>query len=470
MTTATGVHILVYPFPSSGHIIPLLDLTQRLLIRGLTVTILVTPANLPLLDPYLSTHPSSLKQLVLPAPGSAISCPPQKRLVSIIRAIRDLHYPMLLQWFQSQSSPPMTIVSDFFLGWTRHLASELGVPRIVFSPSGAFALSVGFSMCRDPQEPDDPEDMNFQVSFPKIPNSPVYPWWQIPQHVRCFRGDPDREFYMSNILDNAASWGFLFNSFVELERVYFDHLKRELGHDRVFAVGPVLPPDNSNLEESASRGGVSSVPCHEVMTWLDARPDHSVVYVCFGSRVVLTSRQMDVLTSALESSGVQFLLCVRGPDEKFASDDHGVIPCGYEARVEGRGFVIKGWAPQVAVLRHRAVGTFLTHCGWNSTLEGIAAGVVMLTWPMGADQYTNAKLLVDQLGVAIRAGEGTQNIPESTVLARLLAISVEGSRPERSRANELSDVALSAVNAGSSVKELDEFVKLLTDVQKLREN
>ncbi|KAB1212788.1 UDP-glycosyltransferase 89B1 [Morella rubra] len=202
------------------------------------------------------------------------------------------------------------------------------------------------------------------------------------------------------------------------------------------------------------------------MTWLDARPDHSVVYVCFGSLVVLTSRQMDALTGALESSGVQFLLCVRGPDEKLAGDDRGVIPDGYEARVEGRGFVIKGWATQVAVLRHRAVGAFLTQCGWNSTLEGIAAGVVMLTWPMGADQYTNAKLLVDQLGVAIRAGEGTQNIPESTELARLLAISVEGSRPERSRAKEHSDVAMSAVNGGSSAKELDEFVKLLADVKK----
>ncbi|KAB1212789.1 UDP-glycosyltransferase 89B1 [Morella rubra] len=208
MTTATGVHILVYPYPTSGHIIPLLDLTQRLLIRGLTVTVLVTPDNLPLLEPYLSTHPSSLKQLVLPARSPAISFPPLKRIVSNIRAFRDLHYPMLLQWFQSQSSPPIAIVSDILLAWTRHLASELGVPRIVFCPCSAFALSVGFSMGSDPQEPDDPEDMNFQVSFPRIPKSQVYPWWQIPLHVRYFRGDPDKEFFMSNLLDNAANWGF----------------------------------------------------------------------------------------------------------------------------------------------------------------------------------------------------------------------------------------------------------------------
>ncbi|KAB1212779.1 UDP-glycosyltransferase 89A2 [Morella rubra] len=130
MTTATGVHILFYPYPTSDHIIPLLNLTQRLLIRGLSVTVLVTPDNLPLLEPYLSTNPSSFKQLVLLAPNPVISCPPLKRLVSNIRASCDLHYPMLLQWFQSQSSPPMAIVSDILLAWTCHLASELGVPRV----------------------------------------------------------------------------------------------------------------------------------------------------------------------------------------------------------------------------------------------------------------------------------------------------------------------------------------------------
>ena len=123
--------------------------------------------------------------------------------------------------------------------------------------------------------------------------------------------------------------------------------------------------------------------------------------------------------------------------------------------------MIKGWAPQVAILKHRAVGAFLTHCGWNSVLEGITAGVVMLTWPMAADQFTNAKLLVDQLGVGIRAGENIENIPEPSKLAHLLVESVSATRLERVRVKELSDAALLSIKGGSSHKDLDEFVERL---------
>ena len=336
------------------------------------------------------------------------------------------------------------------------------MPRLCFSPSGAFGMSVAFSMSRDPPKNNDPgEDINFLISLPKVPNSPTYPWWQIPPHNRNdLEADPDWEFHRNSKLANFESWGIVFNSFASLESVYFDHLKREVGHNRVWAVGPVLPLEG-DLIGSATRGGASSVPCHELMSWLDARLDNSVVYVCFGSRAVLTSKQLNVLTTALECSGVHFILCARVPD------DQGSILNWFKDRVGDRGLVIKGWAPQVAILRHRAVGSFLTHCGWNSVLEGLISGVVMLTWPMGADQFTNALLLVDQLGVAIRAGEGTQNIPDSYELARLLVLSLDRIKSQNIRIKELSDAALSAVKGGSSNKDLDELIKQLANIKKL---
>ncbi|KAK4567901.1 hypothetical protein RGQ29_003610 [Quercus rubra] len=454
-TTTTGAHILAYTYPASGHIIPLLDLTHQLLRRGLTVTVVVIPTNLPLLQPLLSLHPSSLHPLVLPAPEPPT--PSWKSRMAKDQAMRDLHYPLLLNWFHSHISPPIAIISDFFLGWTHHLAKQLGLPRVVFSPSGASGLSVLFSLWRDLPNKEDPEDMDFQVLLPKIPNSPVYPWRQLPnQYKNCQEGEPDWEFSKNNMLDNFASWGLVVNSFTELERVYLDHLRTELGHDRVWAVGPLLPLED-DVVGSSSRGGSSSIPCEQVMAWLNSRNDNSVVYVCFGSRTTLNTKQMDVLVSALEQSGVEFILCVRGLDGRHV----GVIPDGFEHRVEGRGLVIKGWAPQVAILKHRAVGAFLTHCGWNSVLEGITAGVVMLTWPMASDQFTNARLLVDQLGVGIRAGENIENIPEPSKLAHLLVESVKATRLERVRVKELSDTALGSIKGGSSDKDLDEFVERL---------
>ncbi|GMY15440.1 udp-glycosyltransferase 89b2 [Fagus crenata] len=418
-TTTTGPHILAYTYPASSHIIPLLDLTRQLLTRGLTVTVLVTPNYLTLLQPLLSIHPSSLHPLVLPA---AQPQPSWNSRMDKDRAIRDLHYPLLINWFHSHPSPPVAIVSDFFLGWTHHLAKELGIPRVVFSPSGAFALSILYSLWRDVPKIDD------DINFPKIPHSPIFPWRQITAHYTNGKeGEPNWEFSRSCILDDIASWGLIFNSFAELERVYVDHLRTELGHDRVWAVGPLLPLED-DVAGFNNRGGSSSVPCDQVMTWLDARPDNSIVYVCFGSRTSLNTKQIEVLASALEISGVQFILCVRnGSDEGRVDDDRGEIPDGFEDRVE----------------------------------EGVTAGKVMLTWPMGADQYTNAKLLVDQLGVGIRVAEDTENIPESIEMARLLVESVSVTRPERVRVKELSGAALGAIRGGSSDKDLDGFVKLL---------
>nr|POE52870.1 udp-glycosyltransferase 89b2 [Quercus suber] len=426
-TTATGAHILVYTYPASGHIIPLLDLTHRLLRRGHTVTVVVLPTNLPLLQPLLSLHPSSLHPLVLPAPERPT--PSWKSRMAKDRARRDLHYPLLLNWFHSHVSPPIAIISDFFLGWTHHLAKQLGLPCVIFSPSGASGLSVLFSLWRDLPKNEDPEDINFQVLFPRIPNSPVYPWWQLPHGYKNSKeGDPDWEFNKNNMLDNIASWGLVVNSFTELERVYLEHLSTELGHDRVWSVGPLLPPEDDVIGYS-NRGGSSSIPCEQVMTWLDSRPDSSVVYVCFGSRTTLNTKQMDVLVSALDQSEVQFIFCVRGSDDRHvgSDDDLGVIPDGFEDRV-----------------------------------EGITAGVVMLTWPMGAEQFANAKLLVDELGVGIRAGESVENIPESSELSRLLVESVSATIPERVRVKGLSDASLGAIKGGSSDKDLDEFVERLS--------
>ncbi|XVE56750.1 hypothetical protein DITRI_Ditri04bG0036000 [Diplodiscus trichospermus] len=458
-----GAHILVYPFPTSGHIIPFLDLTHQLLTRGLTVTVLVTPNNLHLLDPLLSRHvSSSLQHLVFPAPDSSTT----PDLVSRIRRLRELHYPALLQWFQSQASPPVAIFSDFFLGWTQSLASELGLRRVVFSPSGSFSFSLNISMCREPPRIDDPEDVNKMFSFPSIPNSPKYPCYQITHFYRFHKdGHPDKEFYRKNWFENIESWGVVLNTFADLENIYIDHMKKEMGHDRVWAVGPVMTPVEDDALDPLNRGGSSSVPCHDLMAWLDARGDNSVVYVCFGSRMVLTRKQTDELAKGLEQSGVHFVWCVREPGNSQVSGDHGVIPEGFEERVAGKCFLIKGWAPQVAILRHRAVGAFLTHGGWNSTLEGITTGVVMLTWPMGADQFTNTKLLVDQWGAGIRVGESTQNIPESSKLARMLVESLDETKPEGVRAKRLREAALGAVKGGSSDKDLESLVKAVNELK-----
>jgi hypothetical protein len=333
------------------------------------------------------------------------------------------------------------------------------VPRVLFSPSGALAFSVFDSVWKNPDLlGENGGDSAGEIVFPEVPNSPVYLRWQVTHLSSQFiEGDPDWELFRNGMMDNITSWGVVFNSFTELERVYIDHMKQRAGHDRVWAVGPLLPNN-----DATSRGGPSVVPTHDVMTWLNKKPEHSVVYICFGSRMTLTTDQMNALLAALECSGVHFILCVKAVDEGHVDE----IQEGFEDRVGERGFIIRGWVPQVAILRNPAVGVFVTHCGWNSTLEGISAGVMLLTWPLGADQFSNAKLVVDQLGIAARACEGGPSaIPDSVKLGELLADSVSGTRPESIKVREMCEASFKAVaSSGSSIKDLDMLVKELGDL------
>ena len=79
------------------------------------------------------------------------------------------------------------------------------------------------------------------------------------------------------------------------------------------------------------------------------------------------------------------------------------LPGGFVERMEaaGRGLVVQCWAPQVEILAHPATGAFLTHCGWNSAQESLTAGVPMVGWPLSAEQFYNAMLLAEEMGVCV---------------------------------------------------------------------
>ena len=81
-------------------------------------------------------------------------------------------------------------------------------------------------------------------------------------------------------------------------------------------------------------------------------------------------------------------------------DLDAILPEGFLERTKDRGLVVKSWAPQVDVLNHPATGAFVTHCGWNSTMEGVMAGVPMLCWPLYAEQKMNKVFMTEDMGVA----------------------------------------------------------------------
>jgi flavonol-3-O-L-rhamnoside-7-O-glucosyltransferase len=136
--------------------------------------------------------------------------------------------------------------------------------------------------------------------------------------------------------------------------------------------------------------------------WLELQKPCSVVYVNFGSLAHTTLAQLTEIGLGLEASGKAFVWVIKAGDK--SSDVEEWLSNGFEERVSDRGLIIKGWAPQMMILSHPAVGCFLTHCGWNSTLESICTGVPMITWPHIADQFLNEMLIAEILKIGVKIG------------------------------------------------------------------
>jgi UDP:flavonoid glycosyltransferase YjiC (YdhE family) len=120
---------------------------------------------------------------------------------------------------------------------------------------------------------------------------------------------------------------------------------------------------------------------------------------------------------------------VRAPASDADLDLGALLPDGFLERTHDRGLVVKSWAPQVDVLRHRATGAFVTHCGWNSVLEGITAGMPMLCWPLYSEQKMNKVLMVEEMNVGVEMigwQEGLVKAGEVEAKVRLVMESEEG--------------------------------------------
>ncbi|RLN04916.1 UDP-glycosyltransferase 89B2-like [Panicum miliaceum] len=399
----------------------------------------VTAGNAPLLAPLVAACPS-VGVAALPLPSAPRLLPlgsgentkdlPRHLFRPFMVSLAALRAP-LLDWCESaqQRGRRVTaVVSDFFTGWKRPLAAELGVPHLTFSPSCALHLAMSHALWHHLPRRRRPDDAEEAVAFPEIPGSPSFPWRQLSVLFRQYvAGDEVSEAIRQFFLWNLDSACFVTNSFAALEAPYVERPLPDLASKRVFAVGPL----SDAVATSSDRGGKPAVAPASVAAWLDAFPDGSVVSAAF----------------------------------VWAVRPGTAVPDGFDAATASRGMVVRGWAPQVEILRHRAVGWFLTHCGWNSVLEAAAAGVAMLTWPMGADQFTDARLLAEA-GVAVPVAEGADAVPDAGRMAGAIAAAVgkEG-EPVRERAAELGKKAAAAVaEGGSSRRDLEELVEMLANV------
>ena len=275
------------------------------------------------------------------------------------------------------------------------------------------------------------------------------------------RDDPayDDMLYFSEIL--AKSDGLLINTFDDLEPIAVRTIREgkcvpDGPTPPVYCIGPLIA--------DAGEDERNDKPRHACLSWLDRQPSQSVVFLCFGSKGTFSQAQVKEIASGLERSEQRFLWVVKNPPSAVVADVdlEGLMPEGFLERSKDRGMVVKSWAPQVAVLNHPSVGGFVTHCGWNSVLEAVVAGVPMVAWPLYAEQHLNKAVLVEFMKIAIGVEQRDEDMfvsgDEVERRVRELMENEEGGRELRERSRKMREMAMAAwKDEGSSTTAVDKL-------------
>ncbi|KAG2666361.1 hypothetical protein I3760_15G055400 [Carya illinoinensis] len=463
------LHFVMIPFLCPGHIIPMVDMARLLAQRGVIITIITTTLNAVRIKPIIGRAIESglpirlvqlrlqLHEVGLPEGCESIDAIPSRDLfMNFFAAVNKLQQPME-ELLKDMESSPSCILADKNLLWTTDVAGKFNIPILLFDGTGCFNLLCCQSLHASQVHLSASDSEPFVV--PGLPERIELTKAQLPSSLNPSMQDNSKDLHAKVRASEEGAYGIVINSFEELELAYVKEYRKAKGDDKVWCIGPVSLSNKTDLEK-AQRGNKSSIDENKCLKWLDSWPENSVVYACLGTLCRLTPLQLIELGLGLEACNRPFLWVIRGDNGKEELEKW-ILEDGFEERIKGRGLLIRGWAPQVLILSHPAIGGFLTHCGWNSTLEAVCAGVPMVTWPLFADQFFNEKLVVQVLKIGESVGNETA-VPRGGWEVWSLGTERE-ERGERVR--KLAEMAKEATeNGGSSFLNI---TLLIEDIRKL---
>ncbi|KAH7674340.1 UDP-glucuronosyl/UDP-glucosyltransferase protein [Dioscorea alata] len=443
-------HIAILPSAGMGHLTPSCRLATTLATQGCHVSLIVfhpmvSNAESNSMTTFFSTfpsiHPIHLNIVPLPGPGD-----PFFLQFEAIRQSPHLLLPLL-----TSSSPPITsVIVDISLASTFLPAiSPTGISTFVFFIASASMLS----LCAYFPTHIDIDESQRSKDHVEVPGVGIIPMASIPPQLH----NPSDLFTTQFVANGRAlmqATGVLLNTFEALEPETLTALNNGVvlpGFPPVMAVGPLkqLPL----LETSAA------------FPWLDEQAERSVVYVNFGSRTGMSVEQIREVGVGLERSGVKFLWVIK---MKMVDKEEAQVELeellGEELvkRIKETGsMVVHGWVEQEEILKHGAVGGFVSHCGWNSVTEAALHGVPVLAWPQRGDQKVNAEV-VRRSGLGIWVEEwswgGEGKVVKGEEIEERVKELMESPALRSSAARVAAEAVKAVGDGGSSEKSLAELI------------
>ncbi|KAL3843767.1 hypothetical protein ACJIZ3_001170 [Penstemon smallii] len=465
-------HAVCIPYPAQGHVNPMLKLAKLLHQKGFYTTFVNTEYNHRRL--LKSRGPTALDGL----PDFRFASIPDGLPESDADATQDVPslcesttktclepFCELLTKLNSSAPdmpPPVScIVSDGVMSFTVEAAERFGLPEVLFWTTSACGfmgytqyehlVEKGYTPLKDSSLLTNDY---LETILDWIPGMKNIRLRDLPTFIRTT--DPNDimlNFVLQEINVVPKAKALILNTFDALEPEVLDALSAMFS--RIYTIGPLQLMTDHHVHEKRLNSITASLwkEDSDCIKWLDTKDPQSVVYVNFGSVTMVTAQQLTEFAWGLANSKKTFLWIIR-PD--IVAGDTAMLPEEFVTETKDRS-VLVSWCPQEQVLKHSSIGGFLTHSGWNSTIESIGGGVPVICWPFFAEQQTNCKYSCVEWEIGMEIDNNVKR-DEVEVMVKELMEGEKGKEMKKKAMEWKRKAEEATAPGGSSYKNLDEMI------------
>ncbi|KAJ0973883.1 hypothetical protein J5N97_015848 [Dioscorea zingiberensis] len=454
-------HALLLPLPAQGHVLPLMELAHRMVSHGFTITFINTHFNhARLLSAMPTTYNTNPSINFISIPDGLQPGDDRYHVANLCKAlitIMPLHLEEIIinmMHKQPEQDKPTCLIADQAMAWAFNVAKKNGLRTAAFWPASAATFTsirnvpklIQDGIIHEHDGSAKTPGVIFRLS-PGIPPMNVnHLFWN-----RQLDSESNKVIFhcINTNKDSIKNVEFVVcNSFYEAEKPEFDYLNTS----KILPIGPLL-----SCQRFGKPAGLFWSADTTCKAWLDEQDVNSVIYVAFGSLATVDERQFQELALGLELTGRPFLWVVR-PD--FTGKAIIDLLKGLEDRIGGRGMVVE-WSPQQEVLAHPAVSCFMSHCGWNSTMEGVSNGVPFLCWPCFGDQHLNQTYICDVWKIGLKMNPDENNmITKEQIKDKVEELLDDGEMKKRALA--MKEIAIKGIEkGGSSFENFNTFISAM---------